>query len=55
MALSGRDTGSSQMFVTVVPQPHLDGQYTYLGKAEGAWDTLAETDIILSARVVPTP
>ncbi len=55
MALSGRDTGSSQMFVTVTPQPHLDGQYTYLGKAEGPWDALAETDVILSARVVPSP
>ncbi len=28
MALSGKDTGGSQWFVTHGPQPHLDGRYT---------------------------
>jgi cyclophilin family peptidyl-prolyl cis-trans isomerase/HEAT repeat protein len=28
MALSGRDSGGSQFFVTHSPQPHLDGDYT---------------------------
>ena len=28
MALSGKDTGGSQWFVTLSPQPHLDGRYT---------------------------
>jgi len=31
MALSGPDTGGSQWFVTLAPQPHLDGRYTVFG------------------------
>jgi cyclophilin family peptidyl-prolyl cis-trans isomerase/HEAT repeat protein len=31
MALSGPDTGGSQFFVTLAPQPHLDGTYTVFG------------------------
>jgi len=32
MALSGKDTGGSQWFVTHSPQPHLDGSYTVFGR-----------------------
>ncbi len=32
MALSGKDTGGSQYFVTQTPQPHLDGGYTLFGQ-----------------------
>ncbi len=36
MALSGKDTGGSQFFITHSPQPHLDGAYTLFGQvAEG--------------------
>jgi cyclophilin family peptidyl-prolyl cis-trans isomerase/HEAT repeat protein len=36
MALAGKDTGGSQFFITLSPQPHLDGNYTMLGwVAEG--------------------
>jgi len=28
MALSGKDTGGSQWFITHSPQPHLNGRYT---------------------------
>jgi cyclophilin family peptidyl-prolyl cis-trans isomerase/HEAT repeat protein len=35
MALSGPDTGSSQWFITLSPQPHLDGTYTVFGRAVG--------------------
>jgi cyclophilin family peptidyl-prolyl cis-trans isomerase/HEAT repeat protein len=36
IALAGKDTGGSQFFVTLSPQPHLDGNYTLLGwVAEG--------------------
>ena len=31
MALSGPDTGGSQWFITLSPQPHLDGTYTVFG------------------------
>ena len=34
MALAGRDTGSSQFFVTLARTPHLDGEYTRVGHAE---------------------
>jgi cyclophilin family peptidyl-prolyl cis-trans isomerase len=32
MALSGKDTGGSQFFITLSPQPHLDGGYTLFGQ-----------------------
>jgi cyclophilin family peptidyl-prolyl cis-trans isomerase/HEAT repeat protein len=32
MALSGKDTGGSQFFITHSPQPHLDGSYTVFGQ-----------------------
>jgi cyclophilin family peptidyl-prolyl cis-trans isomerase/HEAT repeat protein len=32
MALSGKDTGGSQFFITLSPQPHLDGGYTCFGR-----------------------
>ena len=34
MALSGKDTGSSQFFLTHSDQPHLDGRYTVFGRIE---------------------
>ncbi len=36
MALSGPDTGSSQWFITLSPQPHLDGNYTVFGRIVGS-------------------
>lgn len=52
MALAGRDTGSSQVFVTLSRTPHLDGEYTRVGRAEGAWATVAQGDVIVDAKVV---
>lgn len=51
MALAGRDTGSSQVFVTLARTPHLDGEYTRIGRAEGAWSSLAQGDVITSVKV----
>jgi cyclophilin family peptidyl-prolyl cis-trans isomerase len=53
MALSGRDTGSSQLFVTLGPFPHLDGEYAWIGRAKGDWQRLAQGDRITKARVSP--
>jgi cyclophilin family peptidyl-prolyl cis-trans isomerase/HEAT repeat protein len=38
MALSGKDTGGSQWFVTHSPQPHLDGGYTVFGRVVSGMD-----------------
>jgi cyclophilin family peptidyl-prolyl cis-trans isomerase len=32
LALSGPDTGGSQFFITLSPQPHLDGTYPVFGR-----------------------
>jgi cyclophilin family peptidyl-prolyl cis-trans isomerase len=40
MALSGKDTGGSQFFVTHVPTPHLEGRYTVLGWVAGGMDAV---------------
>jgi cyclophilin family peptidyl-prolyl cis-trans isomerase len=49
MALSGKDTGGSQWFVTHSPQPHLDGGYTVFGQVISGMevvDNIARGDII---------
>lgn len=51
VALSGRDTGSSQLFVTLGRYPNLDGQYAWLGQAGPGWERLAAGDRILHARI----
>lgn len=40
MALAGKDTGGSQFFVTVSPQPHLDGRYTIIGTVTSGMDVV---------------
>ncbi len=55
MALSGPDTGGSQYFLTLTPQPHLDGGYTVFARViDGfaAMDALLQGDRILDV-VVP--
>lgn len=54
MALSGKDTGGSQWFVTHAPQPHLDGGYTVFGKVIAGMDVvdnIARGDLIRSITV----
>lgn len=54
MALSGPDTGGSQYFLTLTPQPHLDGHYTLFGmvtSGASAMDALREGDLIRTVRV----
>jgi cyclophilin family peptidyl-prolyl cis-trans isomerase len=55
MALSGPDTGGSQFFITLSPQPHLDGGYTAFGRVTAGaevLDRIVQGDRIL--RVVET-
>jgi cyclophilin family peptidyl-prolyl cis-trans isomerase/HEAT repeat protein len=53
MALSGPDTGSSQWFISLSPQPHLDGTYTIFGRAVGnigALRRITQGDVIRTIR-----
>ncbi|MCD9186353.1 MAG: peptidylprolyl isomerase [Pyrinomonadaceae bacterium] len=56
MALSGKDTGGSQWFVTHSPQPHLDGGYTVFGKVNESdmkiVDSIVRGDRILSVKII---
>jgi cyclophilin family peptidyl-prolyl cis-trans isomerase/HEAT repeat protein len=40
MALSGPETGGSQYFVTITPQPHLDGRFTTFAHVLQGYDAL---------------
>ena len=51
IALSGRDTGSSQFFVMHGRHPHLDGQYAWIGRATGAWGTFVDGDVVRAVAV----
>jgi cyclophilin family peptidyl-prolyl cis-trans isomerase/HEAT repeat protein len=42
MALSGPNTGGSQYFFTLTPQPHLDAHYTAFGRLVAGYATLDE-------------
>jgi HEAT repeat protein/cyclophilin family peptidyl-prolyl cis-trans isomerase len=54
MALDWRDTGGSQFFITVSPQPHLDAKYTVFGKVvrgEEWLDRISQGDVIDRIRI----
>jgi cyclophilin family peptidyl-prolyl cis-trans isomerase len=54
MALSGPDTGGSQYFLTLSPQPHLDGHYTVFAHVIEGFDVLdaiVQGDRILSITI----
>jgi cyclophilin family peptidyl-prolyl cis-trans isomerase len=54
VALSGKDTGGSQFFITHSPQPHLDGRYTVFGhllEGQAVADGLLEGDLLVRAQV----
>jgi cyclophilin family peptidyl-prolyl cis-trans isomerase len=58
MALSGKDTGGSQFFITHSDQPHLDGGYTVFGQIEGGQavaDAVVQGARLRSVRVVERP
>jgi cyclophilin family peptidyl-prolyl cis-trans isomerase len=54
MALSGKDTGGSQWFVTHAPQPHLDGGYTVFGRVTAGMnvvDSIVRGDVVKSISI----
>jgi cyclophilin family peptidyl-prolyl cis-trans isomerase len=51
MADWGRDTASSQLFITLSASPQLDGEYTWIGSASSSWENVVLDDVIVSARV----
>ncbi|BAM70462.1 peptidyl-prolyl cis-trans isomerase [Methanothermobacter sp. CaT2] len=54
MAHAGRDTGGSQFFITLSPQPHLDGVHTVFGKVVRGMDvveSIERGDRMLRVRV----
>ncbi|HSG50352.1 MAG TPA: peptidylprolyl isomerase, partial [Longimicrobiales bacterium] len=56
MASAGKDTETTQFFITHSPQPHLDGSYTAFGQVVRGMevvDRLAPEDRILRAWVTP--
>ena len=53
MALSGKDTGGSQFFITTNATPHLTGRYTRVGAVEDPDQALALLDNLeLGARIL---
>ncbi len=52
IAIAGRDTGSSQLFISLGRFPHLDGDYARVGHATGDAAAIAEgdqiTDVVVS-------
>jgi cyclophilin family peptidyl-prolyl cis-trans isomerase len=53
MALSGPNTGGSQFFFTLAPQPHLDGGYTVFGevvRGEPVLDQIRQGDVLRTVR-----
>lgn len=54
MALDGRDSGGSQFFITVSPQPHLDGKYAVFGQVVRGMellDLITQWDVIDRVRI----
>jgi cyclophilin family peptidyl-prolyl cis-trans isomerase len=42
MATSGRDTGGSQWFITLTPQPRLEARYTVFGEVVAGMDVVEQ-------------
>ena len=45
MAHRGKDTGGSQFFLVLAPQPHLDGLHTVFGQVTGGLEVMQDLEI----------
>ena len=57
MPKAGKDTGGCQLFITHVPTPHLDGNYTVFGRVVSGLDVIDAIEVgdaILSIRRAET-
>ena len=55
MALSGKDTGGSQWFITHSPQPHLNGRYTIFARVVRGQDVvgrIVQGDRVLGVEIL---
>jgi len=55
MALSGKDTGGSQWFITHAPQPHLNGRYTIFARVVRGQDVvgrIVQGDRVLGVEIL---
>jgi cyclophilin family peptidyl-prolyl cis-trans isomerase len=55
MALSGKDTGGSQWFITHSPQPHLNGRYTIFARVVRGMDVvdrIVQGDRVLGVEIL---
>jgi hypothetical protein len=55
MALSGKDTGGSQWFITHAPQPHLNGRYTIFARVVRGQDVvgrIVQGDRVLGVKIL---
>jgi cyclophilin family peptidyl-prolyl cis-trans isomerase len=44
MAHRGKDTGGSQFFLVLAPQPHLDGVHTVFGQVSGGLEIMQDLE-----------
>ena len=45
MPKAGKDTGGGQIFITHVPTPHLDGNYTIFGRVVSGMDVVDRIEV----------
>lgn len=58
IATSGKDTGGSQFFIALSPQPHLNGRYTVFGQVRSGMefaDEIARGDVIQKITITEGP
>ncbi|MCM2271247.1 MAG: HEAT repeat domain-containing protein [candidate division Zixibacteria bacterium] len=58
IATSGKDTGGSQFFITLSPQPHLNGRYTVFGQVTSGMefaDEITRGDVIQRITITEGP